>query len=38
MRRIALIATLLPTLVLFLTGGGPARAAGAPPMGSTSGR
>ena len=33
MRRIALIATLLPTLVLFLTGGGPARAAGAPPYG-----
>jgi hypothetical protein len=33
MRRIALVAALLPTLALFLIGGGPARAAGAPPYG-----
>ena len=33
MRRIAVIAALLPTLGLFLIGGGPARASGAPPYG-----
>jgi hypothetical protein len=34
MRRIALIAaTLLPTLGIFLVGGGPAKASGAPPYG-----
>ncbi|MBV9664857.1 MAG: caspase family protein, partial [Actinobacteria bacterium] len=33
MRRITVIAALLPTLGLFLLGGGPAKAAGAPPYG-----